>query len=121
MGGMRALLAAHPLGAGDFVLGLDTIGSGTPVVLTSEATLLPHRYRPEDVARVPDGAQRWRGGAWTDPILATYAGIPAVSILSVGPDGTHANWHRMTDTPDRVDLGCVERCVDLAEATARTL
>ena len=119
--GMRAFLAAHPLGPDDFVLGLDTIGSGTPIVLTSEATLLPHRYRPQDVARVPAAAQRWRGGAWTDPILATYAGVPAVSILSVGPDGAHAQWHRFTDTPDRVNLACVERCVDLAEATARTL
>lgn len=122
MAGMRAFLDDAGLDpASSFVLGLDTIGSGTPVVLHAEGTMLPHRYRAEDVARVPAEVQRWRGGAWTDPILAVQRGIPTVSILSVGPDGCHAHWHRPDDTPENVDLGCVARCVEIAEETARGL
>lgn len=129
MGGMRAFLRDHPLDpARDFVLGLDTVGSGTPIIARAEGTVLPHAYRSDDLALVERAAraagiaepERWRIGAWTDPILARHAGIPAVSLLSVGPDGAYPNYHRMTDTPDRVDLACVARCAQIAEATART-
>ncbi len=121
MGGMRAFLAAHlpelPPDA-TFVLNLDTLGSGTPAVLTGEATLLPHAYRPQDVARVP-APRRVRSGTFTDGMLARFAGLPAATLVSIGPDGRYANYHLPTDTPDRVDLACVEACVDLAEQAVR--
>ena len=119
MGGMRAFLRDHPLDpARSFVLGLDTVGSGTPIVAEAEGALLPHRYREEDVARV-QGAQRWRIAAYTDPILARFAGIPSASILSVGEHGFYTRYHRTDDVPEHVDLGCVARCAAIAEATAR--
>jgi hypothetical protein len=130
MGGMAAFLREHPLDpATTFVLGLDTVGSGRPVVATGEATLLPHRYRNADVAFVERAArdaglaapERWRMGAWTDPVLATYRGLPAVSLLSVDEAGHHSNYHVPDDTPDRVDHACVQRCVAIAEAVARAL
>ncbi len=121
MGGMRAFLDAHlpelPPHA-TFVLALDTLGSGTPAVLTGESTLLPHAYRPEDVARVP-APRRFRSGTFTDGILARFAGLPAATLVSVGPDGRYANYHLPTDTADRVDLACVEACVGIAEAVVR--
>jgi hypothetical protein len=118
MDGMRAFLRAHPLDPGTtFVLGLDTLGCGEPVVLTEEMVLLPHRYREQDVARVP--ARRAKLGTYTDAILARFAGLPAASLISVGPEGTLTNYHVMTDTPDRVDWACVERCTDLAEGVVR--
>ncbi|HWT95824.1 MAG TPA: M20/M25/M40 family metallo-hydrolase [Solirubrobacteraceae bacterium] len=129
MGGMRAFLRDHPLDPQrSFVLSLDTVGSGTPVVARAEGTVLPHAYRDEDLRVVERGAraagleppERWRIGAWTDPILARQAGIPAVSMLSVGPGGAYTNYHRMTDVPERVDLDCVARCAAIAESTART-
>ncbi|MEA2332028.1 MAG: hypothetical protein QOH58_2166 [Thermoleophilaceae bacterium] len=118
MGGMAAWLAA-----GDeldpettLVLGLDTVGSGEPVVLEAEGPLWPVRYSEEDVARAEGaGLRRWRLGAWTDPVLARLAGIPAISILSVR-DGGFPNYHLPSDTPAAVDLGCVEACVSAAEA-----
>jgi acetylornithine deacetylase/succinyl-diaminopimelate desuccinylase-like protein len=129
MGGMRAFLDAHRLDpATTFVLGLDTIGSGTPVVARAEGSILPHAYRDEDLALVEAGAahagvappERWRIAAWTDPILARFAGLPTASVLSVSPaTGMYANYHRMDDTPERVDLECVARCVEIAEGTAR--
>jgi hypothetical protein len=132
MGGMAAFLRAHGAAldpATAFVLGVDTLGAGTPVVATAEATLLEHRYRDEDVRVVEDACRaagleppvRWRLGAWTDPVLATYRGLPAVSLLSVGPDGRHTDYHLPTDVPERVDWACAERCLAIAEATARQL
>jgi Peptidase family M28 len=124
MGGMAAWLA----GAGGdlrpettLVLGLDTLGGGRPAVLTAEATLLVQRYREEDLARADRGAaragvpapERWQLGTWTDPILARFAGLPALSILALGP-GYLPNHHLMTDTPENVDWESVDACIRLA-------
>ena len=128
MGGMRAFLAAHALEPGrTFVLGLDTVGSGTPVLAAAEGAVLAHRYREADLDLVDRGAGaaglpapgRWRIAGWTDPILARFAGLPAASMLSVGPAGMYTRYHRMDDVPQHVDLGCVEACVRVAESTAR--
>jgi hypothetical protein len=129
MGGMAAWLAAR---AGDLdpattlVLSLDTLGSGTPIVAEAEATLAPHAYAQEDVELAQAGAvragveppRRWRVGAWTDAILARFAGLRAISLLSVGPDGIYTDWHLPTDTPDRVDYGSVEHAVRIAAGIA---
>jgi hypothetical protein len=98
----------------DLVLGLDTLGAGTPIVLRAEATLLSHAYAPKDLALVPADVPRWRIGGWTDAILARYAGLPTLSLLSIGPDGAFTNYHRMTDTPERVDYASVDACLALA-------
>jgi hypothetical protein len=121
MGGMAAWLEAEGSALDPertLVVGLDTIGSGEPVVLEAEGGLWPVRYRAEDVAAAERaGLRRWRLGAWTDPVLAALAGLPALSILSVR-DGGFPNYHLPTDTPDNVDLRCVEACVNAAEAIA---
>jgi hypothetical protein len=120
MGGMRQFLRDHPLDPRtSFVFGLDTVGSGTPVVAAAEGAVLKHAYREQDVARVD--AERWRIAAYTDPVLALFEGIPAVSLLSVGEHGMYTRYHRMDDLPEHVDLECVERCAAIAEATARDL
>lgn len=130
MGGMRAFLDAHALDpATTFVVGLDTVGSGEPVVVGTEGALLG-RYRDEDLARFAAAVERaglpapprWRIAGWTDPILARFRGIPAVSVLSVDPaTGMYTRYHRMDDLPEHVDLHSVERCARLAEAAARGL
>jgi hypothetical protein len=119
MGGMAAWLDGAELDPQrTLVLGLDTVGSGEPVVLEAEGGLWPVRYREEDVARGERaGLRRWRLGAWTDPVLAALRGLPAVSILSVR-DGGFPNYHLPSDTPANVDIGCVEACVNAAEAIA---
>jgi hypothetical protein len=121
MGGMAAWLEAEGSAldpASTLVLGLDTIGSGEPVVLEAEGGVWPVRYRDEDVARAEAaGLRRWRLGAWTDPVLARLAGLPALSILSVR-DGGFPNYHLPADTPDNVDIDCVRACVDAAHQIA---
>jgi hypothetical protein len=106
------------------MLGLDTVGSGEPVVLEAEGGLWPVRYRDEDVALAERAAaaadvplRRWRLGGWTDPVLARLAGLPAISLLSVR-DGGFPNYHLPTDKPERVDYDCVEACVRAALAIA---
>jgi hypothetical protein len=110
MDGMRAFLAAHPLDpASTLVISFDSLGSGRPIVLEGEGVLLTHRYPDllEDV-------ERWRMGGWTDPILAVFAGIPAISILSFTEQGGISNYHLPSDLPENVDYDCVARCVGLA-------
>ncbi len=126
MEGMRAALHHLDLDPHrSFVVGLDTLGAGTPIVASAEGTMLAHAYDPQALALVDAGAalagvplpQRWRLGGWTDPILAVFAGIPAVSLLSVGPDGGFTDYHLPTDTVDRVDWASVEACLALARGT----
>jgi Peptidase family M28 len=135
MGGTAAWLGSDPLSGVDsrgltpVVLSLDTLGSGTPIVVEAEGTLFPHAYRDEDLDLADAGAaragraapERWRVGAWTDAVLARFAGRRAISLLSVGPDGIYPNWHLPTDTPDRVDFTCVETCARIAAGIAEEL
>ena len=121
MDGMRAFLAAHPLDpTSTLVLGLDTLGAGTPIVARAEGAILPHAYRDEDLELVPAGVERWRIPAWTDPILARFAGLPALSLLSRDADGRYARYHVPDDVPAHVDLDSVEACLAAARATVAT-
>lgn len=123
MGGMSAWLrgAGARLDPGTtLVLGLDTIGSGEPIVLEAEGGLWRVHYREHEVSRAQRAAgragvrlRRWRIGGWTDPVLARLAGLPAISLLSVR-DGGFPNYHRPSDIPAHVDFSCVQRCVEAA-------
>lgn len=127
MGGFHAALTALAPGldpARTLVLGLDTLGAGTPIVAAAEGALQTHRYRDADLALADDGAalagepppQRWRIGGWTDPLLALHRGLPAVSLLSMGP-GYFPHYHHPTDLPEHVDWDCVARCARIAAGT----
>jgi hypothetical protein len=127
MGGFHAALeelqpALDP--ARTLVVGLDTLGAGTPIVVAAEGALRTHRYREADLALAEAGAalagepppERWRIGGWTDPLLALHRGLPAVSLLSMGP-GYFPGYHHPTDVPSAVDWGSVARCARVAAGT----
>jgi len=127
MGGMAAFLDAHHLDPeSSLVLGLDTLGAGTPIVCRAEGTILAHAYRDEDNDLADAGArragheppQRWRIGGWTDPILARFAGLPTISMLSMGP-GYFPHYHRPDDLPEHVDWDSADRCSAIADGIAR--
>jgi hypothetical protein len=129
MGGMAAWMDSDGarLDAGStLVLGLDTLGAGEPMVASSEGPLWRVDYRVEDLDLADAGAaraglarpRRFRVGGWTDPVLARLAGLPTISLLSLRGNA-FSDYHLPTDTPDRVDWGCVDACVTLAEGVAR--
>lgn len=119
MQGMRAFLAAHELDpATTLVLCLDTLGCGTPIVLTAEHTLLRHRYAEADLALVPAEVERWSIGGWTDALQAKFAGLRTISLLSIGPKGIFTHYHHPSDTPEHVDFGSVRACIDAAVGVA---
>ena len=108
------------------VLGLDTLGSGTPIVAAAEGALMTHRYGEDELALADEGArlasqpvpQRWRIGGWTDPLLALTRGIPAISLLSIGP-GYYPHYHDPSDLPEFVDWECLKRCTRIAAGILR--
>jgi hypothetical protein len=127
MGGMAAFLDLQGESLerfSAFVLGLDTLGAGAPIVCTGEGALREQRYHERDVGLVEEGAaiaampapRRWRIGAWTDPILAVHRGLPAASLLSMGP-GYFPNYHHPTDTVERVRWASVLACARIAAGT----
>ena len=93
MGGMAAWMSARGARldpATTFVVGLDTVGSGEPVVLEAEGASgrsatarRTWRWPSAPPAAAGVRLRRWRLGAWTDPVLARLGGLPAVSLLSV--------------------------------------
>lgn len=106
------------------VIGLDTVGSGTPIVAAAEGAVATHRYPQDALDLVDEGAvlsgepepPRWRIGGWTDPLLALLRGYPAASILSVGP-GYYTHYHHPSDLPDFVDYESVAACARIAAGT----
>jgi len=107
--------------ASTLFVGLDSIGSGEPVVSVREC--LTGRYREEDIQLVERAADR-AGlprprrvglGAVSDPLVARYRGFRAISLLS-WRDGMIANLHRESDVPENVDWASAERVTDLAYA-----
>ena len=127
MGGFHAWLERRGPGldpASTLVLGLDTVGSGTPIVAEAEGAMATYRYPADALELVDEGARRagepepprWRIGAWTDPLLALLRGYPAASILSIGP-GYYPHYHHPTDLPEFVDYGCVASCARIAAGT----
>lgn len=129
MGGMGAFMAREGVALDPrrtLVLGLDTLGAGEPIVLSAEGPLWRVDYAPEDLALADAGAaraglpapRRYRLGGWTDPVLARLAGLPAISLLSLRGN-VFSDYHRPTDTPDRVDWDSVAACLAIAEGTAR--
>lgn len=127
MGGMAAFLDRHAVELepqATFVLGLDTLGAGTPIVCTGEGSMREQRYAERDIALVEEGAaiaglqlpQRWRIGGWTDPVLAVHRGLPSASVLSMGP-GYFPNYHHPSDTPEHVNWDSVAACARIAAGT----
>lgn len=119
--------AGSPVDPGStLVVNLDTLGSGTPVVVSRETPFLG-RYRAEDLAWADRGADlagverppRMALALPTDAIVAAGAGVPALTITSKDADGRFPNYHLTSDLPDAVDYGSVEACLTLAEGTVR--
>lgn len=132
-GGIRAFMAAHAEALPrdrTWFLNLDTVGSPRLVLLEGEGPFVMEDYRdPSFRDLIADVAARegialrrgMRARASTDAVIPSRAGFPTATLCSV--DGVKAipNYHLMTDTPENLDYGTVERALDLTEAVARAL
>jgi glutamate/tyrosine decarboxylase-like PLP-dependent enzyme len=124
-GGMRGFAARH-FGRLDreatWVLNFETLGSQRLVLLEGEGPLLMEDYTRLEfrdlVARCADRAgitlrRGMRSRASTDSVIASRAGYPTATLVSIDRHKELANYHRMTDTPENVDLRTVAEAVAL--------
>lgn len=129
-GGIAAWVEAHGSEldpARTIVVGLDTLGSGEPVVVTRDGALTAvYSETARDWAdrgalrAAVDPPRRGALIAPTDPIVAQHAGLLATSILSFDEHGTLGpHYHLPSDTPENVDWHSVEQCTRLAAGIAR--
>lgn len=130
--GPARLLEEHPeLKDADWLI-LDNIaGAGTgPCMITAEHVLLPMRADPSllDAARAvatarPDlGAyEHYYRGLFSEHSPLVAAGCRSLAIINFTPQGVLPDWHRPTDTFDRVDPGVLDRTEEFAWALLERL
>lgn len=131
--GIRAFMARWranlPVGRTWF-LNLDTVGSPDLVMLEGEGPIWMEDYADasfrdaiERSARSEDiSLERGiRARASTDGIIPSRAGYPTATIVSLMPWRLPGNYHLMSDTPNNIDYGAVERATRLAYAVARAV
>lgn len=117
--GAAAFVARHRQELeGACFLVIDSVGGGDLCYITREAMSLPYHSDPGLIAlageiarRRPElGAQpRVFTAAYTEGAIGVKAGLRTLTLLGLTPDGFVPNWHRLTDTPDRVDPAMLAR------------
>jgi hypothetical protein len=124
----RAHFAELPRESTD-VIALECLGSGTVTIAESEGFLLPHHYD----AALKDLATACAGRAGvevrrglhivfaSDAQIALHAGYRAMTLAATDELKLPANYHKPSDTPDNLDLDCLDSAVDVLEGTLRAL
>jgi hypothetical protein len=108
---------------------LDTLGSPNLMLIEGEGFLRMRDY-PEPLKALIEEAAReeevpLRRGLKltyaTDGLIALRAGYPTVSIASLNEYMVPSNYHKPTDTPDRVNYDSVARAVRLVQRAVQRL
>ena len=123
--GMRAWLKEH----GDeidprdtFFVNVDTIGAGDVHHTTADGYALVFRSDRRLIRLCEELGSRpytWRIG--TDATQAAMAGFAAITVCCVDAHARMPEFHRTTDTPERVDGAAVERATDFVEDVVRRI
>lgn len=113
-----------------WVLNLDTVGSPELTLLEGEGPVRMEDYHDPGFRDLVAGAAA-RGGVplrrgvrlrvSTDAVIPSHRGFPTACLSSWDEHKLLANYHQMTDTPDRLDYSTVARAVDVCEAVALEL
>jgi hypothetical protein len=123
--GMRAWMREHAdeLDPRDtFFVNVDTIGCGEVHHVTADGYALVFRSDQRLVRLCDELGSRphvWRIG--TDATQAAMAGFPSITICSLDAHGRMPEFHRTTDTAERVDPGSVAAATDLVEQIVRRI
>jgi hypothetical protein len=117
--GASAFIARHRDDLrGAYFLVIDSVGGGDLCYVTREAMTLPHDSDPALVALAADIARRRPElgarprvftTAYTEGAIGVKAGLHTLTLLGLTPDGFVPNWHRLSDTADRVDRAALDR------------
>jgi len=108
---------------------LDTVGSPRLVLVEGEGMLVPKAYdaRLKDAIAaaaqetgVPIIRDHWLSFG-SDALVGLRRGIPCALVASFDELKLPANYHKPTDTADRVDYSTVADCVRVVEASVRRL
>jgi Zn-dependent M28 family amino/carboxypeptidase len=113
-----------------WVLNLDTIGSPGLILLEGEGTVVMEDYfdRPwrDLIARVAEREgvpirRGMRSRFSTDAVVPSRMGIPTACIASIDRYKGLSNYHRPSDTPERLNFASLACAADLASAVTREL
>ncbi len=113
-----------------WVLNLDTVGSPKLILLEGEGPVVMEDYHDRSfrdlVARSAEAAgaplrRGLRARASTDAVVPSRAGYPTATLSSVDRYKSLSNYHKMTDTAERVDYRTVLQALIVTEAVAREL
>ena len=113
--GFAAFLDTHSLRLGEdaIYIILDQVGQGELRVLRADGLVRKHPTHPRALelarraaAALPNvGVQEMTGIAYTDALVATQRGLPALTVCSILSQGTGAamHWHQMSDTLQHIE------------------
>lgn len=130
--GMRAWMDRHmgslPRASTHFVA-LETLGSGNLVVAEGEGFLVAHGFDGALKDRATRCAERRGIAVWrrlknafmSDATIPLREGYPTMLLGAIDEYRLPANYHKPTDTADRVDYGCVESAVEVLDELIRDL
>ena len=100
---------------------VDMAGYGTPKFAKKEGLIFPSNYHPALTELAEEaGAAPYVSRLVTDSFPARAAGFPAIRISSLDARNSIPNYHRPTDTPDRIDPDALARtyefCCEFVES-----
>ncbi|HKP89896.1 MAG TPA: M28 family peptidase [Thermoleophilaceae bacterium] len=129
--GIRGFVARHDLDpSSTSFLNLETVGSPRLIMLEGEGPIWMEDYSDPGFRDLVERCARdagvelergFRARASTDSVIPSRAGHPTATITSITPWGALANYHLVTDLPENVDHGSVERAARLAYGVAAAI
>lgn len=124
--GMREWMRAH---ASDldtrrtFFVNVDTVGAGSVRYVQAEGfmVLSQHDARLVALARSIPGAKPyvWRLG--TDGVIPTGRGFSSITVCCADEHDRIPNFHRTSDTPERIELEAIRQAIDFVEQLVRRI
>ncbi len=111
-------------------LNLETVGSPRLILLEGEGSLVMEDYCDRSfrdlIVRAANRAgtpirRGMRSRNPTDAVIPSRAGYPTATITSVDRYKSLSNYHKMSDTPENVDLRTVTAALNVSDAVAREL
>jgi hypothetical protein len=108
----------------------EMLGCDGPAWLVREGIVIPFRADPRLVALAEELARahpEWGAfparisGGNTEMADALRAGVPAITLMGIGRRGEKPYWHRIDDTPDKMNPAVMERAWAFAWAFVQAL